>query len=146
MLEKLTLRRLPVYPRPPESPVTTGGRIFTPGGELTQILNGIDVRFVAYVEFAGNLGSPRGNHYHRRRREWLYIVRGRLQAHYEDVESRESMELVLETGDLVCVEPGCAHVYFPLEYTQAIECSSIDFDPQDTRPHVLDVTPPSEAR
>lgn len=128
---RVTVRRLPVVDGAPRTPITTGGRIRMPAGEFAQVVNGEDVRFVAYLEFKAEPGLSRGNHYHLRKSESLYVIAGRLRARFADPATREQAEVELETGDLARVATGIAHGYEALEHTQAIETSSTAFDPAD---------------
>lgn len=128
------VRRLPRFRVPLDAPVTTGGVIEMPAGDFVQIVNGADVRFVAHLEFRAASGAPRGNHVHRRRIEWITVIRGRLRATYVDVATGARTEVVLEAGDQVEVRPGCAHTYVALEDAAAVECSDRPFDPEDTEP------------
>lgn len=131
------MRRLPSLDPPiPEG----GGRITSEAGELAQIANGELFRFLAYIEFKPSVSTLRGNHYHQSKVEVLYIISGLLRARYRDIDTGESTELLLETGDLVTIAPRCAHAYLPLEYSQAIELSAEAYDPADTIRHDLGVT------
>jgi len=134
--EKVRFRTLPVT-QPPTPP--GGGRIVTPAGELAQVLNGETFRFLAYLEFKTDSKRPRGNHYHAEKTESLYVISGRLRAVYRDISTGEQTERVLQAGDLVTISPGCAHVYFPEEYSQAIEVSDAEYDPADTIPFMIEV-------
>ncbi len=111
--------------------------MFSEAGELAQVANGEAFHFLAYVEFQENASALRGNHYHARKTETLYIIRGKLLAKYKDIETGEEFETTLETGDLVTISPGCAHGYLPLEYTQALELSPAVYDINDTIRHEL---------
>jgi mannose-6-phosphate isomerase-like protein (cupin superfamily) len=137
MLAKVTLRRLPVFERPPETPVLTGARIRMAAGEAAPILNGGPWRFVAYLEFLPGTGAWRGNHFHERKRETFYVVTGRLRAVFEDVDSGERAETELSAGDLLVIEPRCAHAFTALEYAQVIEASPFEYDAADAHPFLL---------
>jgi len=129
---KARVRRLPRYRVPLAKPVVDGGIIEMPAGEFLQVANGEDVRFVAHLEFRAASGASRGNHWHPVRTETCTVIRGRLQARYEDLDTGERHEVVLEPGDQVTVLPRCAHSYLALEDAAAIECSTHPFDPADT--------------
>ncbi|MFG3687838.1 cupin domain-containing protein [Micromonospora sp. NPDC047740] len=131
-MEKMQLRRLPVT-MPPIPP--GGGRIQSPAGELAQVVNGDSYKFLAYVEFRPDASKPRGNHFHAHKTELLYLISGRVRAVYQDLDSGERAELTLEPGDLVTVQPRCAHVYYALEYSQAVELADHPYDPADTHPY-----------
>lgn len=129
MLDKLNVRSLPMT----EPPIPNGGgRISTPAGEIAQIINGEDFSFLAYIEFQPGATRARGNHYHVEKTELLYLINGRLRAVYEDMESGLREERFLSAGDLVTIQPKCAHVYFALEYSQSVEISIGKYDPADT--------------
>jgi hypothetical protein len=128
--EKVTIAELPLAER---RPALGGARVFSASGELAQIVNGEPFCFLAYIEFAGGPGVSRGNHFHERRTEYLYIVRGTLVAKYFDLDTREEMELLLATGNMVEVLPRCAHSYAAREYSQALELSTGLYDPADSQ-------------
>ncbi|MGW1062182.1 hypothetical protein [Micromonospora rubida] len=131
-MEKVQVRRLPVT-TPPVPP--GGGRIQSPAGELAQVVNGDIYRFLAYLEFRPDATKPRGNHFHNHKSETLYLISGRLRALYHDLDSGERAEMTLEPGDLVTVHPRCAHVYYALEHSQAVELADQPYDPTDTHPY-----------
>jgi|SRR5215831_4706686 len=132
--DKLAIRALPIIEGPPATPVTTGGRIRLPAGEFVQVLNGEEARFVALLEFKVGAGLTRGNHFHERKSETLYVVSGRLAAIFVDVDSGERVEHTLVPGDLARVAPRLAHTYRALEPALAIETSPTPFDPADIVP------------
>ncbi len=53
------------------------------------------------------------------------------------MDSGERAEVILETGDMLLIEPRCAHAFSALEYAQAIEASPTEFDAGDFFPRVL---------
>ena len=137
MLAKVSIRRLPVLDAPPAQPVLDGVRIRMAAGEAVPVFNGGPWRFVAYLEFLPGTGAWRGNHWHERKREEFYVIRGRLRALFEDMDTGERAETVLEQGDVLAIEPRCAHAFQALEYAQAIECSPFVFDAADAYARVL---------
>jgi mannose-6-phosphate isomerase-like protein (cupin superfamily) len=128
---RVTVRKLPVIHGRPERPVTDGGRILLPAGEFAQIANDESVRFVAYLEFKHEPGLSRGNHYHRRKAESLYVISGRLRARFADPHTQDRAEITIEAGDLVRVSADCAHAYEALEPSHAVEFSGTAFDATD---------------
>lgn len=133
-LTKVSIRKLNIKKPPLDN---DGGRIITDAGEIAQIVSGEMYRYLAYIEFEENPNIARGNHYHDKKEEYLYIIKGNLKVIYEDVDNNERQEIILTTGDLVIVKPRCAHVYYPLSYTQAIEFSRDPFDPHDTYKYII---------
>jgi mannose-6-phosphate isomerase-like protein (cupin superfamily) len=133
-MEKVSVRRLPEVGPPIPS---GGGRMVTGAGELAQVVNGEAYRFLAYLEFHPDPTAPRGNHFHAEKVEHLYIVDGLVTASYLDLDSGESGEVELRAGDLVVVQPRCAHVYVAHEHSHALEFAPGPYDPDDTIRYVL---------
>ncbi|MBK9156418.1 MAG: hypothetical protein IPM25_19790 [Chloracidobacterium sp.] len=114
-----------------------GGRIVSNAGEIAQIVSGgTGFRYLAYIDFTESK-FPRGNHYHRNKEEHMYLIRGGLIAVYEDIDSKERKQVTLTEGDLVSIKPMCAHVYFPIEYTQIVEFAADPFDSKDTEKYIV---------
>lgn len=86
---------------------------------------------VAFLEFIPNTGI-RGNHYHLKKREIMYIIEGKITVYYWLPQESKIDEVIVEAGDLLTFEPGLAHAYKALEQTFAIEMGSILYDPDDT--------------
>lgn len=139
MLDKLTIRKLDIYTLPLERPPgEKGGRIQTRAGEIAQVVSGPAFRFLAYLEFQCPPSVARGNHYHTHKDERIYIVTGRLRATCKDIDSGETTSIMVESGDLLHIRPRCAHVFVPLEYSQALEFAPDPFDPTDTYSYMLE--------
>lgn len=124
---KVEVKSLDTFQAPLAKPLTSPGRILSPAGELTQLVNGTDVRFIAYVEFAES-GISRGNHYHENKAETLYLISGSLEARYFDIDTGEAISLVLNQGDLVRMNARCAHRYTALSHVHAVEFSDTDYE------------------
>lgn len=133
----VTLRSLPVLDAPPEKPILSGLRIRMKAGEAAPVFNGTPYRFVAYLEFVEGSGAWRGNHFHEKKREAFYVIRGRLKAAFENVDTGDRAEVEVREGDVIVIEPRVAHAFQGIEYTQAIECSPLDFDASDAYPRVV---------
>ena len=105
---------------PLASPVTDGGVIEMPAGDFIQIANGVDVRFVAHLEFRGPAASEppgeRGHHYHHARTETFTVIRGRLRGRWLDLDNGARIEDVLGPGDHVTVHPRCAQSHDTAEF------------------------------
>jgi hypothetical protein len=53
-------------------------RVMLPQGELAQFYDGEEgVRYIASIEL--HAGTVRGNHYHKIKREYVYIISGKLR-------------------------------------------------------------------
>lgn len=133
------VRRLDIFELPLAAPLdAAGGRIQSAAGELTQIVSGPAFRHLAYLEFRVEPPKARGNHYHRQKVEYLYLIGGRLRLTYKQMETGAGDTLIIETGDLVTLPPYWAHAMVPLVYSQALEFASVPFDPSDTYRYILE--------
>ncbi len=142
MTDGFEVRRLPIVEAPiPEG----GGRILSTNGELAQILNGEEFRFLVFLEFLPDSPRLRGNHYHSQRTETMYVLTGRLLARFRDLDTGETRDFELTRGDLVRIPPRWAHAYRPLEPSSTVEMSSNVYDPGDTTPYDLALTDPPAA-
>jgi quercetin dioxygenase-like cupin family protein len=112
-------------------------RMLLPQGELAQFYSSSEgLRYVAYAELRA--GAVRGNHYHKFKQEWIYIISGKLSLVLEDIESGSRDTLTLARGDLAFISTGVAHALHVQESGHAIEFSAIAFDPTDSFPYDLD--------
>jgi quercetin dioxygenase-like cupin family protein len=105
-------------------------RLMLPQGELAQFYDGDEgIRYIAQIELQA--GSVRGNHYHKIKQEWIYVMSGEVTLIVEDLESkaRESVELI--AGDLAFIQTGVVHTLQVTKSGQAIEFSTTRFDPAD---------------
>lgn len=137
LVGRVTLRSLPVLDQPPAQPILDGVRIRMAAGEAAPVFNGTPFRFVAYLEFLPGTGAWRGNHFHEKKREAFYVIRGRLHGVFENVDTGERAEAEIGAGDVLMIEPRCAHAFRALEYAQVIECGTQDFDPADAFARVI---------
>src|SRR5207244_1538986 len=104
--------------------------LLLPQGELAQFYDAEQgVRYLAFIELRS--GSVRGNHYHRVKEEWVYIIAGELALIVEDISTRARESLPLGAGDLVFIPTGIAHALQVQQTGQAIEFSVARFDPLD---------------
>ncbi len=111
-------------------------RLLLPQGELAQFYDGDEgMRYLAFI--ALRVGNCRGNHYHKVKRELIYLIEGEVLLLVEDIESKLREAIPLRTGDLAFVPPGIAHALRPAQPGYAIECSPTRFDREDVYPHPL---------
>ncbi|MFU8855176.1 hypothetical protein ACNAW0_30080 [Micromonospora sp. SL1-18] len=104
------------------------------------MVNGDSYQYLAYLEFRPDATKPRGNHYHAYKTETLHLIIWRVRAVCQDLDSGERARMTLEPGDLVTVQPRCAHVYYALEHSQAVELADRPYDPADTHPYEVTET------
>lgn len=127
---------LPIVQPPsnPESP--TLKRLMLPQGELAQFYDGEEgIRYIAQIELQA--GSIRGNHYHKVKEEWVYLISGEVNLVVEDLESKAREATLLTAGDLIFIKTGVAHALQVTKSGQAIEFSTARFDPADIYRHKL---------
>ena len=106
-------------------------RVLLPQGELAQIYDADQgIRYIASIELKA--GSVRGNHYHKVKREYVYVLSGALLLVLEDLRDHAQEKLELAAGDLVLIQPGIAHALHVKQDGQAIEFSPDRFNPSDT--------------
>ena len=74
----------------------------------------------------------RGNHYHKIKREYVYVLSGNVLLVLEDLETRARETLELTTGNLVLIPPGIVHALQVKESGMAVEFSADRFDASDT--------------
>jgi quercetin dioxygenase-like cupin family protein len=111
-------------------------RLMLPQGELAQFYDGDEgIRYIAQIELQA--GSARGNHYHKIKNEWIYLMSGEVTLIVEDLVSKARETLKLSVGDLAFIKTGIVHVLQVTESGQAIEFSTARFDPADIYRHKL---------
>ena len=134
---KVLKRSLPVVQNPADAGALATKRLLLPQGELTQFYDADDpVHYIALLELRA--GSTRGNHYHKVKEEWLYVIRGELDLLVGDVHSNARATVPLAAGDVVILNPGIAHALRTVMPGHCIEFSKCRFDPADTFRFPLD--------
>ena len=82
-----------------------------------------------------NPGQVKGNHYHKRKKEWYTIVRGSITVHLLDVESGEKQELDMSADEpsVLQINPGVSHAITNNRDEEAwiIAYISESFNPED---------------
>jgi oxalate decarboxylase/phosphoglucose isomerase-like protein (cupin superfamily) len=130
-------KTLPVLSPQPGAPPLK--RLMLPQGELAQFHDGIEpIRYLAYIELRP--GALRGNHYHKVKREYVYVIGGKTELLVQDVNSGDRAMVPLNSGDLAFIETGIAHTLRPLTDGQAIEFSAAPFDAADIYRFPLEFT------
>src|SRR5262245_25543636 len=87
---------------------TNLNRLQLPQGDLALLHNSNEpIHFLAWIELKS--GTIRGNHVHRVKKEFLYLMDGTVLLHLKETSSDEHQILQLTAGDLVTIEPGIAH-------------------------------------
>jgi dTDP-4-dehydrorhamnose 3,5-epimerase-like enzyme len=111
-------------------------RINSPRGELAVLTDGsVPIRHLSYLEMRP--GMVRGNHYHKLRKEYCYVISGELTLALADVATGESVSVQIHAGEIAYIQPGIAHAFNPLGQGQAVEYAAQPFDLSDVFPHRL---------
>jgi mannose-6-phosphate isomerase-like protein (cupin superfamily) len=106
-------------------------RLLLPQGELAQFYDADEpIRYMALVEIRP--GCARGNHYHKFKKELLYVVQGEISLVVQDIAQGTRDSLPLQTGDVAVIETGIAHAILAPAPGQVLEFSPVRFDPADT--------------
>src|ERR1051325_6336404 len=78
-------------------------RLMLPQGELAQFYDGDEgIRYIAQIELQA--GSVRGNHFHKIKNEWVYMMSGEVTLIVEDLDSRVQESEKLSAGDLAFIQ------------------------------------------
>ena len=116
-------------PFDPGAPVLK--RLLLPQGELAQVYDSEEpVRYIACLDLLP--GTVRGNHYHKVKREFVYLLRGEASFIVRDVETGGRGTVKMRTGDLLLIEPSIAHAIVIAQPGVAIEFSQSRFNADDT--------------
>lgn len=134
---KVTKLTLPVITPPPGAGTPVCKRLVLPQGELAQFYDGEEgFRYAAVIELRP--GTLRGNHYHERKQETVYLISGEMNLALEDVATGTRETITLTPGDLVTIPARIAHAMQPTAPGYAVEISPTRFEPEDTfKRHLL---------
>ena len=132
---RATVKSLQVTDRPADR-AEICARLSSPRGELAVLTDGsTPIRHLCYVELRA--GQVRGNHFHKLRHEYFYVIAGNLAVQLQDVSAKESASVELQAGDMLFIKPGIAHALNPLNDGHALEYAAEPFDLADVYPHAL---------
>jgi mannose-6-phosphate isomerase-like protein (cupin superfamily) len=105
-------------------------RLLLPQGELAQFYDANEgMRYIAIIELLA--GTVRGNHYHKVKEEWLYLMQGEVLLIVQDMDSKARESVPLRAGDLVVIPTDIAHALQVVTPGQAVEFSPARFDHLD---------------
>jgi uncharacterized RmlC-like cupin family protein len=111
-------------------------RLSSTKGEMAVLADtGQVIRHLAYLELRP--GQRRGDHFHKIRREYLYLISGESSMLLEEIDTHSKATVKIVPGDLVFLQPGVAHAFLPLSAGQAVEFAAEPFDPSDVFPHPI---------
>jgi mannose-6-phosphate isomerase-like protein (cupin superfamily) len=132
---RATVKSLLVTDRPADR-AEICARLSSPRGELAVLTDGsTPIRHLCYVEL--RTGKVRGNHFHKLRHEYFYVIAGNLAVQLQDLSTMESASVELREGDMLYIKPGVAHALNPLKDGHALEYAAEAFDLADVYPQPL---------
>jgi uncharacterized RmlC-like cupin family protein len=133
---KVTKRALPLVQPSAATDSCILKRLMLPQGELAQFYDGEEgIRYIAQIELQA--GSIRGNHFHKIKQEWIYMMSGEVMLLVEDLETKARENVLLLAGDIIFIQTGVVHALQVTQSGQAIEFSTSRFDPADIYRHKL---------
>lgn len=127
MMKKVIIERLPET-----NSIDGAKRWVEDKGEFVQVSHFEDIRHVAHFEL--KKGFTRGGHYHKHKEEVFYIIDGLMRGTFYDFDTGEKEEYAFEKGDKIRVKTGCAHIFYGIEDSFAIEYSNQYYDKKDAYP------------
>jgi dTDP-4-dehydrorhamnose 3,5-epimerase-like enzyme len=90
-------------------------------GSIIDILAGIEVNYATVI--SSKKGVVRGNHYHQKTIQWVYVLRGQLQA-LSRRPDENVQEAILNSGDLLENQPHEEHTLVALEDSEFLVLTS----------------------
>lgn len=128
---RVRITSIPMLTAPTAADAPILKRLQLPQGELAQFYDGDEgMRYLAMIQLKP--GTVRGNHYHLKKLEWVYVVAGRVEMALRERDGGEVVRLQAEGGDLARIDTGIVHAFRPLEEGLAIEFSPQRHEAQDT--------------
>lgn len=86
-------------------------------GRIVDVMEAIDFNCATLI--SSRKGATRGNHYHRKTTQWIYILRGRVLALSRATDG-PLQRAVLEAGDLIKNPPLEQHAFTALEDSELL--------------------------
>lgn len=98
-------------------------------GEFVQVSWREDIGHLAFFELRE--GQFRGGHYHERKEETFYVIRGRIKAVFRDIDGGPAETFLLQKGMKVRVGIRIGHRFEGIEDSLVIEYSPQYYDKTD---------------
>ena len=109
--------------------------MFQDRGEIALIEDGKRFQHLGYFSLKEGKDYYRGSHYHRKKVECLYVIRGRLHVEWVDLEQNRKSSMIIHEGQRVSIFPLCAHRFSARQESQVIEYYDSRYDPDDDLPY-----------
>ncbi len=81
-------------------------------GRIIDVMEAVDFNCATVI--SSSKGATRGNHYHQKTTQWIYVLRGKVLAHSR-MPDGPLQSAILETGDLIKNSPFEQHAFTALE-------------------------------
>jgi quercetin dioxygenase-like cupin family protein len=81
-------------------------------GRIIDVIGGIEFNYFTVI--TSRKGVTRGNHFHRKTVQWVYVLHGKMLAHSR-IPGGRLIRTVLEAGDLITNPPLEEHALTALE-------------------------------
>lgn len=99
---------------------------------------GKEIIFVNHEEYCGKIlcfekEKKFSMHYHIRKRETWYVIKGRLQISYIDTQIGQVYQDILHVGDVINIERGVPHQLYAFEDSEILEVSTQHYDDDSYR-------------
>jgi len=108
--------------------------------ERGYILNVIDDQRISHVAvYTAKKGSVRGNHYHPKQLQWVYLVSGKYVSYSKDTRNKDAhiRKEIITPGMLVFSPPMVAHAEEHLEDSVLINITDGERDPAKFGEHTI---------
>jgi quercetin dioxygenase-like cupin family protein len=89
-------------------------------GVITDVLDGVRVECVTVL--STRKGAVRGNHYHKKTTQYLYVLAGRFRV-FEQHAGGPVERRLLKAGDLLITPPRVRHAILALEDGTLVACA-----------------------
>ena len=83
-------------------------------GKIIDILENIPIEYVTVI--SSKMGAIRGNHYHKKSVQYVYVLKGRMKI-FSQMPGERIRTYILRPGDLACNPPMERHAITTLEDT-----------------------------
>lgn len=90
-------------------------------GSIRDILDNVPLNSIAIL--SSKKGVVRGNHYHKKTVQWLYLLQGRVRYVARPVKGGPRRQAIMKPGDLAVSPPGEAHTVVALEDSEFLAIS-----------------------
>ncbi len=72
-------------------------------------------------------GLERGNHYHKKSIEYVYVLEGRIKLIVSDVKGKNRREFILKEGTFVIIPSKIIHIYVSLTEARILDAKTISY-------------------